>query len=267
MTEKRVYLNPLSAASPLTRALAPFFPRYRSLLALEAYPEHLRGPLRNLVMSTDRRILFLRNLKCACTSVAQLLYYYSEGRFYPRSIHRATRGVYLARYWWSEIEPVYQAHSAFLFTLTRSPQARAWSGFTNFFVDASNIARHNHMGPMRDHGYDPAHGESYNFDVFLDYIEHSLAIDPLQTSAHFRPQVFNIAFGEIPYDHIGKVETLADDLRVIFERAGAPGFPPKELIEQRFNRSEAPRTPLTPAQRRRVRTIFARDYEAFGYDD
>ncbi|MBK1634538.1 sulfotransferase family 2 domain-containing protein [Rhodovulum adriaticum] len=265
MGEKRVYLNPLSARTPLNRALAPFFPRYRSLLQLEAYPEHLRGPLRNIVMSTDSKILFLRNLKCACTSVSQLLYYYSEGAFYQRSIHRATRGVYLARYHWEKIEPVYTAHSGFLFTLTRDPEARAWSGFTNFFVDDKNIARHNHTRPMRDHGYDPARGDSYNFDVFLDYVAHTLEIDPLQTSAHFRPQVYNIAYGDIDYDYIGKVETLSADLRTIFARAGADGFPPEDLLEQRFNRSEAPRAPLTPAQQRRVREIFARDYEAFGY--
>ncbi|MBN2905420.1 MAG: sulfotransferase family 2 domain-containing protein [Rhodobacteraceae bacterium] len=216
-------------------------------------------------MSTDQKILFLRNLKCACTSVTQLLHYYSEGAFYKRSIHRARHGVRLARYYWHEIAPVYEAHSAFVFTLTRDPEARAWSGFSNFFVDGSNIARHNHIGPMRDHGYDPERDESYNFDVFLDYLTHTLEIDPLQTSAHFRPQVYNIAYGEIDYDYIGKVETLSRDLRVIFERAGAPGFPPDAILAQRFNRSAAPKPPLSAPQRRRVQEIFARDYEAFGY--
>lgn len=263
--EKRVYLNTPERATPLTRALALVFPRYRSHLAIARYPENLHGPLRNMILTTDRKFLFVRNLKCACTSVAQVMYYYGQGRFYPRSIHRAQKGILAARYHWSEVEPVWKAGAAYTFSFTRHPENRAYSAFTNFFVDKSNIAKHNHWGPMKDHGYDKARGESYNFDVFLDYVAHTMEISPLRTSAHWRPQVLNIGYGRIDYDFIGKVENLNADIQTVFEQGGAPGFPPSEVLEARFNRSAAKKPPLTEAQRARIRTLFAADYEAFAY--
>ncbi|MGB8623973.1 MAG: sulfotransferase family 2 domain-containing protein [Paracoccaceae bacterium] len=264
--EKPVYLNPLEHDDLVTRLLAPFFPRYRVLRALDAYPASLRGPLRNLVMTLDRKFLFLRNLKCGCTSISQLMYYYSMGAFYPRHIHRARKGVHLARYDWREIEPVYKNHDAVVFTFSRDPEARAYSAFTNFFVDQNNLATHNHMEGMRAHGFSEDRPESENFDVFLDYVEHGLEIDPLRTSAHFRPQVINIAYGQVDYDFIGKLERIETDLPHVFEMGGRPGFPPPDVLSQRFNSSQAERAPLSEAQRRRVRDIFAADYEAFGYD-
>jgi hypothetical protein len=263
--EKRVYLNTPERATPLARALALVFPRYRAHLAIARYPEALHGPLRNMILTTDRKCLFVRNLKCACTSVAQMMYFYGEGRFYPRSIHRAQKGILAARYHWHAVEPVWKAGTAFTFTFTRHPENRAYSAFTNFFVDKSNIATHNHWGPMQDHGYDEGRGVSYNFDVFLDYVAHTMEISPLRTDAHWRPQVLNIGYGRIDYDFIGKVENLNADIQTVFERGGAPGFPPREVLEARFNRSEAKKPPLTKAQRVRIRTLFAADFEAFAY--
>ena len=43
-----ITLDPVAYDTWLNRALAPFFPRYRVLLALAQEPAHLRGPLRNL---------------------------------------------------------------------------------------------------------------------------------------------------------------------------------------------------------------------------
>ena len=264
--EKRVYLNLPERPTPLRRALALVSPRMRSHMAIARnYPEEMHGPLRNMILTTDRKFVFVRNLKCACTSIAQLLHYYGTGRFYPRSIHRAQSGILAARYHWPEVERTWQAGDAFTFTFTRHPEARAYSAFTNFFVDARNIARSNHWGPMQDHGFDPARDASYNFDVFLDYVAHTMDISPLRTSAHWRPQVLNVGHGRIAYDFIGKVETLTADLQTLFARAGRPDFPPAEVLEARFNRSAAVRPDLTAAQRARIRDLFAADYEAFGY--
>lgn len=262
---KPVTLTPDAHLDVKTRLLAPFFPRYQVLRDMGPLPVDLRDPLRNLVMTLDKRFLFLRNLKAGCTSVAQLMYYYSMGDFYPRTIHRARKGIHLARYDWSVIKPVYEAGSATLFTFVREPEKRIYSAFTNFFVDEKNLARRKHWDPMIAHGLDPKGDLSRNFDAFLDYVEHSLAIDPDRTDSHFRPQVLNIAYGKVAYDYIGRLERMNDELRVIFEMGGRPDFPPAEVLDQRFNTSAGKTAPLTPAQRRRVRDIFAADFEAFGY--
>lgn len=264
--DKPVYLAPTRQNTLLNRLLAPFFPRYKVLLELEKEPFHLRGPLRNLILSHDRRFLFLRNQKCACTQTTQLLYAYgNHGQTYPGNVHRADRGILAARYRWPEIKPVFEAHMSFFFTFVRDPETRAHSAFRNFFVDQKNIARHKHMKPMQAHGYDPAKGDEYNFDVFLEYVAHSFEVDRFNTDSHWRLQVDNIAFHDISFDFIGRVENYEADIRHVFEAGGAPGFPPEHLLAERHNRSGAAATPVTPAQRARIRLLWAPDYEAFGY--
>lgn len=249
-----------------TRLLAPFFPRYSVLRQMANLPWETRDPLRNLVMTEDRKFLFLRNLKAGCTSIAQMMHYYTTGSFYPRTIHRARTGLHLARYDWAKIKPVFDARSAFLFTFVREPEARIYSAFTNFFVDEKNLARRKHWEPLIAHGLEPGGDLSRNFDAFLDYVEHCLSVDPLRTDSHFRPQVYNIAYEQISYSFIGRLEQIDTDLPKAFEMGGRPGFPPAQAMGQRFNKS-APRSPdLTPAQRQRVRKMFAADFEAFGYD-
>jgi len=264
--DKPVFLTPPIQSTLLNRLLAPFVPRYKVLNELAKEPPHLRGPLRNLILSHDRRFMFLRNQKCACTQTTQLLYAYgNNGETYKGNIHRANHGIYAARYRWMDIKPVFEAHMAFQFTFVRDPETRVHSAFRNFFVDLTNIARHKHLKPMVAHGYDPARGEDYNFDVFLDYIAHSFAVDRLNTDSHWRLQVDNIAFNDIRFDYIGRVENYEADIRKVFDAGGAPGFPPAELLADRRNRSTTAKTAVTPAQSARIRQLYAPDYEAFGY--
>ncbi|MEO6301079.1 MAG: sulfotransferase family 2 domain-containing protein, partial [Paracoccaceae bacterium] len=135
----------------------------------------------------------------------------------------------------------------------------------NFFVDLTNIARAKHMKPMIAHGYDAAKGEGYNFDVFLDYIAHGFEMDRLNTDSHWRLQVDNIAWSDVRFDFVGRVENYDADIRHVFAAGGAPAFPPPALLAARHNRSAAAKTAITPEQRIRIRQLYAPDYEAFGY--
>ena len=266
MAEPDVFLAPIEQDTLLTRALAPFFPRYRVLMELQKEPAHLRSPYRNLILSHDKRLLFLRNQKCACTQTTQFLYAYgNNGATYMGNVHRADRGIYPARYRWAVIRPVLMAHQAFLFTFVRDPVARAVSAFRNFFLDQDNIARHKHMGPMQAHGFDPAGSPERNFDVFLDYVAHTLAVDRIRCDTHWRLQVDNIAFRDLTFDLIGRVESYNADIARVFAAVGRPDFPPPALLAQRHNPSRPTTFTASPAQRARIAQIYAEDYEAFGY--
>lgn len=266
MSDPRVFLAPDEHNAPLTRLLAPLFPRYRVLRALAQEPAHLRAPYRNLILSHDKRLLFLRNQKCACTQTTQFLYAYGNGgQTYAGNVHRANRGLYPARYHWETIKPVLESHSAFLFTFVRDPVARAVSAFRNFFLDQDNIARHKHLGPMQAHGFSAENSPERNFDVFLDYVAHTLAVDPVRCDTHWRLQVDNIALADLSFDLIGRVESFEADIARVFVAIGRPDFPPESLLKQRHNRSRPSDFAATPAQKARIATIFARDYEAFGY--
>lgn len=267
MTDTRpVYLAPADERTLKARLLAPVFPRYRTFIALESEPAELRGPYRNMVLSGDGRLLFVRNPKCACTAIMQMMHHQATGRFYPRTIHRALRGVLLARYHWPRVKAALEAGTPVLFSVTRHPERRIASAFRNFFVDATNLARHKHMEPMRAHGFDAARGAEWNLDALLDYVARGMALDPLRVDAHWRLQTLNLGIGRLPYALVGKVETLATDLPRAFEMAGHPGFPPPELMAQRFNATRgAGDGAITAAQRRKVEALYAEDYEAFGY--
>ncbi len=122
------------------------------LQELEKEPAHLRDTLRNLILTHDRRFLYLRNQKCACTQTTQILYAYGHnGQTYPGNVHRANDGLIPARYRWMDIKPVYEAHTSFVFTFVRDPEARILSAFRNFFLDETNNGRHKHMVPMQAH--------------------------------------------------------------------------------------------------------------------
>jgi hypothetical protein len=120
---------------------------------------------------------------------------------------------------------------------------------------------------MKAHGFDPAHSRETNFDAFLDYIEHSLSVDRSRTDTHWRPQVDTIGYGSVPYDLIGRMETYNADLTKAFRTAGIENYPPKDVLEHRFNPSTGKQkdVELTAAQRSRIRDIYKDDYEAFGY--
>lgn len=235
-------------------------------MALSKEPAHLRPSYRNLILTHDKRLLFLRNQKCACTQTTQFLYAYSnKGATYDGNVHRANRRFYPARYHWETIKPVVEDNSAFLFTFVRDPVARAVSAFRNFFLDQDNIARHKHMGPMIAHGYASTNSAERNFDVFLDYVAHTLSVDPIRCDTHWRLQVDNIAFGTLNFDLIGRVESYQADIKRVFAAVERSDFPPETLLAQRHNPSRPSDFRATPAQRKRIEEIFVRDYEAFGY--
>ena len=265
---KSVFLAPDDYNTTVTRLLAPFFPRYRVLRALAKEPAHLRSSYRNFILSHDKRLLFLRNQKCACTQATQLLYAYANnGKSYHGNVHRANKGIFPARYNWELIKPVLSSHSAFTFTFVRHPVDRAVSAFRNFFVDKANIARHKHVPHMEAHGYTAENSNTRNFDVFLDYVEHTLLIDPVRCDTHWRLQVDNIAFPDVSYDLIGRVETFDADIVRVFQSVGRSDFLTPELLTPRHNRSTQGSFHANAAQKKRIASIFARDYEAFGYSD
>jgi hypothetical protein len=135
---REVFLAPDIKATPLSRVLAPFFPKYLVLGALESEPEHLRHVYRNMVLSHDRKLLFVKNHKAACTSTTQILHHYAHGTFYKGNVHRAERTkIRIGRYHWPEIAPVLKAHSAYLFTFVREPEKRVLSALTVLFTNMS----------------------------------------------------------------------------------------------------------------------------------
>ena len=80
-----------------------------------------------------------------------------------------------------------------------------------------------------------------------------------------RSQTLSIALGHIRYSHIGRVESLKQDLQTISEMIGYSMFDDRRELPS-VNRARG-RSGFEPTaeQWRKIRQLYAQDYEAFGY--
>jgi hypothetical protein len=246
------------------RRLAPFFRKYRERSAYSKLPETLRIAYEDGLLTDDGKLFYVKNSKAGCTSIAQLLYHYSKGDFCGENIHDARKTLRQYRDHWRDFEEALGG-SAVAFTFVRHPESRLVSAFRNFFVDRKNRAHLLHLPAMESRGFNGNNSQSKNFGIFLDYVEESIAIDPLYTDRHWRSQHINIASNDIDYTVIGRLENFYCDLKKVFARIGQSAFLTEDRISARFNRSKDHSSNLTASERSRIETIYARDYELFGY--
>ena len=250
------------------KVLAPFREKYREERAMAVLPERLATTFFVALTTEDRRFFYVRNSKCGCTTVSQLIHAYVFGRFFEGNIHLCDDIPHGLENWRLHMEALANPDTT-RFTIVRHPLDRVRSAFFNFFIDQKNISREQHMGNMAALGLDLEDPLDRNFDRFLDYIEMSFEQSRLYTDRHWRPQVDNIAYGEIDYDFIGKLEFLERDIRQVFERAGAVDVVDRFLTGANFNRSSnrgGDEFEPSPRQLRRIQDFYAEDFDAFGYD-
>ena len=62
-----------------TKLLSPFIKKYRERVAISEVPEPMRSVLLVTVQSDDGKLVFVKNPKAACTTVANVIYHYSKG--------------------------------------------------------------------------------------------------------------------------------------------------------------------------------------------
>lgn len=240
--------------------LGTLLPGYRShVLAL---PRSLREVMRLGVLSADRRYMFIRNSKAACTTGMQAVHFWETGQEAGRDVHSSPRLI-VGRRHYDVIAEALVDPEVFRFTFVRHPARRVVSAFTNFFLDASHHQRHPHIRRLKRLGFREDATAEHKFDCFLDYVAACLKEDPLRTDSHFRPQYFNIRPDVLDYGHIGRVEALDAELSRI---GAALGLPP--LPEGKMAQHNASRGGFVPNgwQRAAIERIYAVDYQSFGYD-
>jgi hypothetical protein len=149
---------------------------------------------------------------------------------------------------------------AYRFTFVRDPLRRLESAYRDKIVRASSSQWRDKI--RRSLGLPPGSEEPLDFEQFLDGLEQQ---DPVaEMDPHWRPQHVNLMHPLIEYDRIGKLENFDADLAKICEDAGIRDVP----LERRNVR----RTPdhesvydRRPDLERRVRELFATDFELYGY--
>jgi len=163
------------------------------------------------------------------------------------------------------------------FSVVREPFSRVESNYHN---KLNRFARRfypltylrSYAGPLNDDRSDRRWQDvrirrmqrTIGFEQFVDGLErHGIDWDP-----HYRPQSRMLRLDRLRFDHLIRMERLADGLRGLFASLGAPAGVRSEVEKlSRLNPSRAGdgTTAWTPRLRAIVEALYRDDFEAFGY--
>jgi hypothetical protein len=183
--------------------------------------------------------IFIHVPKCAGSSVAMSMF----GEF-PTG--------HLPLYWYEkQFKSRYEEY--FKFGFVRDPLHRALSAYRYLLQDPQ----------PRDRAAFELVSRYSSFDTFVEGWLHA---DNICKQIHFAPQhhFLQNSMGQIAVDFIGRQEHLETDFAALCEQLGVDA----EL--KHINRSPGPdcqiKTLCSAASRKRIREVYARDYELFAYD-
>lgn len=217
--------------------------------------------LSHLVVSNDQRLAYVKNSKVACTSVSAALYQYSYGKVFCGNIHRTDELRQGPRCLEHNVHAAY--NGAIVFSFVRNPVARARSAFINFFIDQRNNEAAKHLEAINARGMLLKGDVQYKFDIFLEYVEESMATDPERTDRHWRSQTLNTGLNMLPLSHVGRLENgLSAGLKIVSDLLGGARL---EAPERPMNASSEIDFEPSRAQIAKIQQIYAEDYENFGY--
>ena len=260
--------RPVSFIKPidLTKArwLAPLSKRYARIASLQTLPPNVALIAGNCVAFDEGRVIFVKNHKAACSTIAQLIYLHQNGSVCEGNIHKDYKGLIQGLPNFPAVAAALIARDTFKFTFVRHPVSRAVSAFKNIFLEKSNEAWTLHAKSIWHWGFSDSASASANFDVFLDYVTESLHQNAQLTDPHFRRQVDNTGINALQFDFIGRVEEMGVGLDRLSGIFGSNVEALRAQTALRANRSDVDFSPNTD-QIGRLQEIYRSDFEIFGY--
>jgi hypothetical protein len=243
-------LAPRLALLPLnvTRAaIKTYFPRGALARRVQPLPEYGCIYVRNAKVATGATLLWLHRVHTG------------DHDFTPKkSIHAENK---LPRVEDVGAEKVLRMLNgdAFRFSFVRDPVRRLESAYF------SKILRHRgYPGRARLQrilGLPEGPDNELTFEQFVAALEMQ---DPVRMDVHWRPQHLNLMHGLVEYDLVGRLETFPADVARIREATGMPDVP---IPTWNVSKKRATTSLLDgrPDLLRKVRDIYARDFELYGY--
>lgn len=148
---------------------------------------------------------------------------------------------------------------AFRFSFVRDPYRRLESAYLSKLVRATDGILSRRVVIQRTLGLPKDRAAVPTFDQFLAALELQ---EPLAMDQHWRPQHLNLMHGLVEYDVVGRLESFDADLERIRAAAGLPRIP---VGARNKSGRDVSLFEGRPDLRRRVETIYARDFELYGY--
>lgn len=193
------------------------------------------------------------------------MYQYSNGYPFEGNIHRDGIKLRHGIYHWQENLALLRSNSAVTFSIVRHPESRCVSAFQNFFVDRSNSVAKRHFNAIKAFGFHQDRSLEENFDVFLDYVQSSHELAPYFVDRHWRAQHINLGIGTVKYTHIGKIENLNAEMKIILDLAKIDTHRFDYVHKLKRNESSTTKFAVTEKQSSRIKLIFEKDFQLFGY--
>ncbi len=215
-------------------------------------------------MINDKKLLFLKNQKAGCTSIAQLIVHYSTGK-YSDAVHKHNTDIFKGVVDYFDIRAGFESEETFCFSMSRNPCDRLLSSFFNKFIDKKNQALRLNFLPLQDRGFVFGGDLGQNFDVFVNYVEEAISEAPYDSDPHWREQHINIGHGYLPYNYIAKLENYDEDIKRVFEEAGLGNYLSTVDLTKKYNASSREHISISKAQMAKIESMYAQDYEIFGY--
>jgi len=247
------------------KMLATVLARYKCKVRISKLPLEYQILLPYTVSTNDKKLLYVKNSKVACTSISHLMYQYSNGFPFEGNIHRDGIKLRHGIHHWQENLALLQSNSTVTFSIVRHPESRCVSAFQNFFIDRSNSVAKRHFKAISAFGYHQDRSLEENFDAFLDYVQSSHELSPYYVDRHWRAQHINLGIGTVKYTHIGKIENLNAEMEAILDLAKIDTHKFENVRKPKRNMSSATKFSVTENQSFRIKSIFEKDFELFGY--
>ncbi len=233
---------------------------------------------RNFIYNPAHRLVFAYVPKVACTNwkcVLRALTGAPDWLDSARAHDRRRSGLqYLDQQ--TAPEAILNDSSVRKFACVRHPRARALSAYLNKIEHRlpghRGAAFNDHFSRIvaeidsfRQTCLDSDLYPAITFEVFLRWLE---AGSYFTQDEHWRPQVDLLCLGHVRFDFIGRFETLAQDADHILAQIKSPvPFPSPAAIKFAPSGTAGRlRSSYTPACQALVARIYARDFQAFGYE-
>lgn len=148
-----------------------------------------------------------------------------------------------------------------VFTFVRHPLARFWSAYYSMVESDRDSQFIPIVRAEIAKGMNISTADRFTPELVLDYVA---TVSPIKVEEHFRPQWSCTGIEKLPIDFIGRVETMTEDVLKLQEM----GYLDRHQVERyrHLNPSGKREIPDKTRIDRIVRDVYAKDFDAFGYD-
>jgi hypothetical protein len=209
----------------------------------------------------EQGCIYVRNAKAGTSTITLWLHRIHTGDhgFTPRlSIHKEHTLPRCQEVGWNRVVRMLNGQ-AFRFSFVRDPVRRAESAYLSKVL-TERPGKPWRVDVQRTLGLPEDPAQVPTFDQFVAALELQ---EPIRMDAHWRPQHLNLMHGLVEYDYVGRLESFVDDIAKVRKLAGLPDAP----IEVRNVSAKSSDSLYDghPDLLRKVRGIYARDLELYGY--